>query len=120
MKEKLELLERQYVEEMVRISRANIKKDMNLKLVLHWNLSLNDKGSRLMGFPASLNGSIESVTTPTRKYNISFVSNSLPLGKLTASLPWMLKYSNGIPELDGLASISINLMGNKPTTNAKI
>ena len=84
------------------------------------NLSLNDKGSRLLGFPASLNGSIESVTTPTRKYNISFVSNSLPLDKLTASLPWMLKYSNGIPELGGLASISINLMGNKPTTNAKI
>ena len=47
MKEKLKLLERQYEEEMGRISRSNIEKDMNLKLVLHRNSSLNDKISEL-------------------------------------------------------------------------
>ena len=84
------------------------------------NLTFNDNGSRLIGFPASLNGSIESVTSSKRKWNLSFESNSLPLGKLTSSLPWMVKYSNGIPDLDGVATISVNLLGNKPQINAKL
>ena len=84
------------------------------------NLNFNDKGSCLMGFPASLNGNIESVATPNRKWNLTFVSNSLPLDKLTSSLPWMIKYSNGIPDLMGIATLSVNLLGNKPVTNAKV
>ena len=84
------------------------------------NLSFNDSGSKLIGFPASLNGNIESVTSSKRKWNILFESNSISLGQLTSSLPWMVKYSNGIPDLDGIATISVNLLGNKPMINAKL
>ena len=83
------------------------------------NLTLSDNGSKLIGFPASLNGKIEAITTANRKYNLSFISNSLPLDKITSSLPWMIKYSNGIPDLDGVATISVNILGNRPMVNAK-
>ena len=82
-------------------------------------LTLTDKGSKLIGFPASLNGKIESVATSSRKANLTFNSNSLPLDKLTSSLPWMVKYSNGIPDLAGIATLTVNLLGNRPTINAK-
>ena len=84
------------------------------------NLTFSDSGSRLVGFPASLNGNIESVTTPKRKWNLLFESNSIPLGQLTSSLPWMVKYSNGIPDLNGVATLSINLLGSRPMINAKL
>ena len=84
------------------------------------NLTFSDNGSRLIGFPASLNGNIESVTSPKRKWNLLFESNSIPLGQLTSSIPWMVKYSNGIPDLDGVATLSINLLGYKPMINAKL
>lgn len=84
------------------------------------NLTFSDNGSRLLGFPASLNGNIEFVTSPKRKWNLLFESNSIPLGQLTSSLPWMIKYSNGIPDLNGIATISVNLLGNKPMINAKL
>ena len=32
----------------------------------------------------------------------------------------MIKYSNGIPDLNGIATISVNLLGNKPMINAKL
>ena len=81
-------------------------------------LSLSDTGSKLVNFPASLNGKIENIATPNRKWNISFVSNSLPLDKITSSLPWVVKYTNGIPDLEGVATISASLVGNRPTVNA--
>ena len=84
------------------------------------NLTFNDHGSRLVGFPASLNGNIEYVTTPKRKWNLLFESNSIPLGQLTSSLPWMVKYSNGIPDLNGVATLSVNLLGSRPMVNAKL
>ncbi len=84
------------------------------------NLTFNDNGSKLIGFPASLNGNIESVTSSKRRWNLLFESNSIPLDQLTSSLPWMVKYSNGIPDLNGIATISVNLLGNKPMINAKL
>ncbi len=82
------------------------------------NLSLSDSGSKLIGFPAKLKGKIESVASKNRKWNISFEANSLPLDKLTESFPWMVKYTNGIPDLDGVATLSIALLGNRPMVNA--
>ncbi len=81
-------------------------------------LSLSDTGSKLLGFSAALNGKIENLTKTNRKWNISFISNSLPLDKITASLPWVVKYTNGIPDLDGVATVSALLTGNRPSVNA--
>lgn len=83
------------------------------------NLTLSDKGSKLLGFPASLNGKVESITTPNRKSNLTFTANTIPLDKVTSSLPWMIKYSNGIPDLEGIATITVNILGNRPMVNAK-
>ena len=47
MKEKVKLLNMQYEEEIGKLSRINIEKDMNLKLLLQRNSSLNDKISEL-------------------------------------------------------------------------
>ena len=47
MKEKVKLLNMQYEEEMGRLSRINIEKDMNLKLLLQRNSSLMDKINEL-------------------------------------------------------------------------
>ncbi len=85
------------------------------------NLNLTDTGSKLFGFPAKLDGKIDSLNSPSNsKYNISFISNSIPLYELTSSLPWMLKYSKGIPELDGIATLSASLSGNKPIFSTEI
>lgn len=84
------------------------------------NLTFSDNGSKLFGFPASLSGNIEAVASQKRKWNLLFESNSIPLDQLTSSLPWMVRYSNGIPDLNGIATISISLLGNKPMINAKL
>lgn len=84
------------------------------------SLSFIDTGSKLLGFPATLNGKIESLTKASnRKWSLSFISNSLPLDKVTSSIPWMVKYSNGIPDLGGVATLSVELLGNRPKVNAK-
>lgn len=82
-------------------------------------LEFFDLGSKLIDFPISLNGKIESVCDSNRKWNLVFIANSLQLDKLTASLPWMLKYSKGIPDLDGIATFSVALQGNRPTVAMK-
>ncbi len=83
------------------------------------NLNISDTGSKLFRFPVSLDGKIEAITSINRKYNLSFIANSLILNNITSSLPWMLKYSNGIPDLEGIATFTINLSGNRPMVNAK-
>ena len=82
------------------------------------NLNISDTGSKLVNFPAALNGKIENLTKPNRKWNITFSSNSLPLDQITSSLPWVVKYTNGIPDLDGVATISATIIGNRPSINA--
>lgn len=83
-------------------------------------LSLTDKGSKLLGFPASLNGKIESVTKSNRKYDMVLDYDSVDMDKLTHSLPWMLRYSNGIPDLSGIATLSVKLHGNRPMINSRL
>ena len=83
------------------------------------SLNITDTGSKIVGVPAELNGKIESVTNYDRKWNISLVSNSIQLEKLTSSIPWVIKYSQGIPDLIGVATFSANLLGNRPMISAK-
>ena len=83
-------------------------------------LALNDSGSRLAGFPATLNGKIEEIATKNRKWNLCFNCDDLQLEKVTMALPWVIKYSNGIPDLTGGVSVSSEFVGNRPMINAKV
>ncbi len=83
-------------------------------------LNLSDKGSKLLGLPASLNGKIDGVARVGRKFDITLDYNSVALDQLTTSLPWVLKYSNGIPDLNGIATLSVKLHGSRPMINSRI
>lgn len=84
------------------------------------NLNLKDRGSSILGFSASLNGKIDGVVKTTRKYDLVIDCNSWLLDRVTNSLPWVLKYSNEIPDLMGVATLSASIIGNRPMINAKV
>lgn len=83
-------------------------------------LNLKDNGSKLLGLPASLNGKIEGIDKAVRKFDLTLDYNSVALDKLTGSLPWVLKYSNGIPDLNGIATLSVKLLGSRPMINSRL
>ena len=69
MKEKVKLLGEQYEEEMGRLSRINFEKDMNLKLLLQRNFSLNDKITELENEITKLKNKEEKVQENNIYYN---------------------------------------------------
>lgn len=87
--------------------------------VFDGSVEFTDNKSFFMGFPASLNGKIESFLLPGRKFDISFLSKEMDLEVWVKSLPWVLKYTYGIPDLSGSLDISVLLSGNRPVFNLK-
>lgn len=84
------------------------------------DLSLRDGGSRLLGHPISINGKIESIAGKNRKYDISIDYNSIAVDKLVNSIPWMIRRANKVPDLAGVATLTVKLHGFRPMVNSKI
>ncbi|MDD2997501.1 MAG: hypothetical protein PHV05_00490 [Candidatus Riflebacteria bacterium] len=84
------------------------------------NLEFDDSGSTFVGFPASLRGSVHSVLSRARKWDIHFDCSSVDLAKLAENLPWGVKYGFALPDISGIATLAIYLGGQKPDVNATI
>lgn len=84
------------------------------------NLELTDSGSTFVGFPAQLSGSIDSVFTPHRKWELAFSADAIDLASFAARLPWGIKYSMNLPELEGDAEFSMSVRGRKPDIYAEL
>jgi hypothetical protein len=78
------------------------------------NLLFEDKGSYFAGFPAALEGSVESVMKPERYWHLNFACPVIDFAQLSEVLPWGLKYSLNLPELSGSAALSLSLNGKLP------
>lgn len=84
------------------------------------NLLFADSGSSFAGFPAALSGQIDAVMSPARKWNLSFNCPAIDFARLAADLPWGVKYSADLPELSGLATLSVQITGKAPGMTAKL
>ncbi len=74
----------------------------------------NDSGSFFAGFPATLEGLVESVMKPGRNWRFNFACPEIDFAQLSGELPWGLKYSLNLPELSGTAALSMSLNGKSP------
>ncbi|MGM0598690.1 MAG: hypothetical protein ACQETH_02620 [Candidatus Rifleibacteriota bacterium] len=88
--------------------------------IFNGNLELTDSGSSFAGFPAQLSGSIDSVFSPHRKWDLAFSAGSINLASFAAQLPWGIKYGMKLPGLKGKAAFAMSVRGRKPEINAEL
>lgn len=84
------------------------------------NLVFNDSGSYFVGFPASMTGQVESVMNRERNWNLNFNCSAIDFASLADELPWGFKYSANLPEISGLATLSVQVFGRKPSITARL
>jgi hypothetical protein len=84
------------------------------------NLELSDNGSFFAGFPAHMNGKIESVFSQKRKWNIDFSADTIDMNRFYDDLPWGVKYGMGLPTMNGTASFRLKLKGLRPEISATL
>lgn len=77
-------------------------------------IHLTDRGSRVLGFPAMIAGSVGLNGRSHPDWSLELGVPEIPLVDLIATLPWALRYGYGVPELDGVASLSARFDGQAP------
>lgn len=82
-------------------------------------LTLKDGGSKLLNFPMTIDGKVESVIKGTKKYDLVFNYDSVAVDKLISSIPWVIRYTNKIPAVSGVATISVKINGTRPMISSK-
>ena len=91
-----------------------IQANLNWSLV-NENLAITDTGSRLFTAPATFSGGVRNLFSGYPLWDMGFSSPLICIKTVISSLPWALKYSLGLNEIDGEASLSVRLGGSRPT-----
>ena len=83
-------------------------------------LKFSDRGSLFMGFPCSFSGEIGIDFPNPPDWNLGLIVPKANLGEIIASLPWALKYGLGVPNLTGMAGLTISATGFGPSIKGKL
>ena len=88
---------------------------------LNGTLSISDTGSKLLNFPAFLNGKVDSVFFENeRKWELNFQCKNAEAASITEVLPWGLKYGLNLPQLKGEFDFNVSVIGKDPNTTLRI
>ncbi len=79
-------------------------------------LALNGDGSSLFGLPLSVTGGFRFGQAGGRVWNLSAGLAGFAIEKLWGGLPWLVRRQLAIPEITGLATASVQVLGQDPPT----
>lgn len=84
------------------------------------SLELSDGGSLLAGFPAHLDGRIESIFNAQRRWMLNLKADTIDMARFYADLPWGVRYGSGIPALAGNSRFSMQIRGSLPEVDSSL